>query len=89
MPPERTRSLHDTLLELQQQLAGSDRLDPALREELRAAMEEIRSRIDAGEEADHPLVERLRELMLRFDAAHPSLAEAIGAVANALARIGI
>jgi len=87
--PERTRSLHDTLLELQQQLAGT-RLDPALlREELRAAMQEIRARIDAGEEADHPLVERLRELMLRFDAAHPSMAEAIGAVANALARIGI
>lgn len=86
---ERTRSLHETLLELQQQLAGTDRLDPALREELRAAMEEIRARVEAGEEAENPLVEQVRELMLRFDAAYPGLAEAIGAVARALARIGI
>lgn len=86
---ERTRSLHETLLELQQQLAGTDPLDPALREELRATMEEIRARVEAGEEAENPLVEQVRELMLRFDAAHPSLAEAIGAVARALARIGI
>jgi hypothetical protein len=77
------------LVELQQQLAETERLDPALREELRGAMAEIRARIEAGEEVEPSLADRVRELMLRFDAAHPSLAEAIGAVARALARIGI
>ena len=86
---ERTRSLHETLLELQQQLAGTQPLDPALREELREAMEEIRARVEAGEEAERPVLDRVRGLMLRFEAAHPSVAEAIGAVAGALARLGI
>ena len=31
----------------------------------------------------------VRELMLRFDAAYPALADAIGAVVRSLARIGI
>lgn len=86
---ERTRSLHETLVELQQQLAGMDVLNPALRDELRAAMEEIRAKVEAGEEAELPVVARLRELMLRFEAAYPSVADAVGAVASALARIGI
>lgn len=86
---QRTRSLHDTLLELQQQLAGTEPLDPALREELRSAMEEIQRRVEAGEEAEHPLVERVRALMLRFDTSYPALADAIGAVVRSLARIGI
>lgn len=86
---ERTRSLHETLVELQQQLAGTNVMNPALREELRAAMEEIRAKVEAGEEAEHPVVERLRELMLRFEATYPNVADAVGAVASALARIGI
>ena len=86
---ERTRSLHETLVELQQQLADTDVTNPALREELRAAMEEIRAKVAAGEEAEPTAVERLRELMLRFEASYPSVAEAVGAVASALARIGI
>jgi hypothetical protein len=86
---ERTRSLHETLVELQQQLASTDVSNPALREELRAAMEEIRAKVEAGEEAEPGVVDRLRELMLRFEASYPSVAEAVGAVASALARIGI
>lgn len=86
---QHTRSLRDRLVELQQQLAGTEPLDPALRDELRATLEEIQRRIEAGEEAEHPLVERVRELMLRFDAAYPALADAIGAVVRSLARIGI
>jgi hypothetical protein len=87
--PERTRGLHETLLELHEQLAREGALDPALRDELRTALQEIRARVDAGSEADRPLAERLSELMLRFEAAHPALSDAVGAVVRALARLGI
>lgn len=87
--PERTRGLHETLTELHEQLAREGALDPALREELRAAMEEIRARVDAGAAADRPLADRVSDLMLRAEAAHPALAEAVGAVVRALARLGI
>ena len=47
------------------------------------------ARVDAGSEADRPLADRVSDLMLRFEAAHPALADAVGAVARALARLGI
>lgn len=87
--PERTSGLHETLIELHQQLDRVGALDPALREELRATIEEIRARIDAGEEAERPLAERVSDLMLRFEAEHPALADAVGGVVRALARLGI
>jgi hypothetical protein len=85
---ERTRDLHETLLELERQLASERALDPRLREELRLTIEEIRERIDAGT-ADAPLTDRVSELMLRFEAAHPALAETVGAVVRQLAGLGI
>ena len=87
--PERTRNLHDTLAELHRQLAEVPSLEPALREELRAAMDEIRERIEAGGDAEGSLLDRVSELTLRFEAEHPALADAAGAVARALARLGI
>lgn len=87
--PERTRGLHDTLVELHEQLARERTLDPALQAELRAALAEIRSRVDAGDQADASLAGRVSQLMLRFEAAHPALADAVGAVVRALARLGI
>jgi hypothetical protein len=87
--PDNTHGLHETLVELHEQLAREGSLDPALRDELRAAMEEIRARVDAGSEPDRPLAERISDLMLRFEADHPALADAAGAVARALARLGI
>jgi hypothetical protein len=52
-------------------------------------MEEIRARIDAGEDAEDSLLGRISELTRRFEAEHPALADAAGAVARALARLGI
>jgi hypothetical protein len=89
LPPEPTRDLHATLAELQQQLAEVRSLDPALRGELENAMEEIRARIDAGRDAEESLLEGVRDLMLRFEADHPALSDAAGAVVRALARLGI
>jgi hypothetical protein len=87
--PESTRHLHETLVELHEQLARGEPLDPALRAELRAAVEEMRARVEAGEAAERPLLERISDLMLRFGAAHPTLADAVGSVVRALARLGI
>ena len=86
---ERTRDLHATLVELHRQLAETPSLDPALRAELRGAMEEIRVRVEAGKAAERSLLERVSDLALRFEAEHPTLADAAGAVARALARLGI
>jgi hypothetical protein len=85
---EPTRKLHETLVELDRQLAGAE-LDPALRAELRERLDALRARVDAGEAAEGSLLAGIRELTLRFEAEHPALAEAVGAVASALARIGI
>lgn len=87
--PDPTRSLHATLAELHEQLARSDLHDPALREELRAALDDIRARVEAGEAAERPVLDRIEELMLRLEAAHPAIAESVGAVVRALARMGI
>jgi hypothetical protein len=86
---DRTRKLHDALAELHRQLARAESLDPALRRELLAAMDEVNAQLDAGREAEAPLAERVSDLMLRFEAAHPALSEAVGAVASALSRLGI
>jgi len=86
---ERTRGLHETLVELHEQLGRAGALDPALRAELHAAMDEIRARVEAGAEAERPLAERISDLMLRFEAEHPALADAVGGVVRALARLGI
>lgn len=87
--PERARNLHETLAELHRQLAAAESLDPSLQAELRGAMEEIRARVAAGETGERSLRERIAELTLRFEAEHPALADAAGAVAQALARLGI
>jgi hypothetical protein len=85
---EPTRKLHETLIELDRQLAGTN-LDPALRAELRERLDALRARVDAGEAAEGSLLAGIRALTLRFEAEHPALADAVGAVASALARIGI
>ena len=88
--PERARSLHATLLELQEQLEGAGSLDGELRAELRRAADEIERRLDGGEETiEPPLVEQIQTLMLRFESEHPTAAEAVGRVVRALSRLGI
>jgi hypothetical protein len=86
---DRTRKLHETLAALHRQVESADSLDPALRAELLATMDEIRAEIDAGREAEPPLTKRVSDLVLRFEAEHPALSDAVGAVAIALSRLGI
>ena len=87
--PDDTRDLHDKLVELEAQLARTGASDGKLREELRTALDEVRARVDAGAAAERPLLEGLSELMLHLEAEHPTIAASVGAVANALARMGI
>jgi Domain of unknown function (DUF4404) len=86
--PEPIRTLREKLRELERQLEGTE-LDPALRAELQERLREVRDRCDAGTRAEDSLLEGIRDLTLRFEAAHPALSEAVGAVASALAQIGI
>lgn len=89
--PERA-ALHATLSRLHEQLEAAESLDPELRDELREAMAEIRSALDEEAGGASPLeglAGRLQDLALRFEGSHPRLAEVMGAVVDALARLGI
>jgi hypothetical protein len=89
--PDRA-ALQDTLHRLHEQLEAADSLDEDLRAELREAMHEIRVALeDEGDEGLplEGLARRLRELTLRFEGSHPRLAEVVGMLVDALARLGI
>ena len=85
------RALQQTLQELHQRLSSEEALDAELRDELRRTMEEIGRRLEdeKGDGLDAPLLERVRELVLRFESEHPTVAEAVERVTNALSRLGI
>ena len=56
---------------------------------LREAISEIRAKLDAEDAAEPPLGDRLREVVLRFESEHPTLAEATERGVGALSRLGI
>lgn len=88
--PERARSLHATLVELQEQLDDAGSIDGGLRAELRRAADEIERRLDKGDSSlEPPLLDQVRALMLRFEGEHPALAEAVERVVDSLSRLGI
>ncbi len=86
--PERAQ-LRETLAELHRELAATDAISAELESELREALEEIRAKLAEDEALESPLLERVRDLMLRFESAHPALSEAVGRVVRTLARLGI
>lgn len=82
---ERVKDLHDTL-------AAGEPLTSGQRASLDRVLEEVESLL--GEEDEDALdldslAERVREAGLHFEESHPNLTAAIGAVADALARMGI
>ncbi len=91
--PERSPSLHETLVELNTQLEESGELEPGLREELRATADEIRAALevseDAAKELSPSLLDRLKEAVRRFEGSHPKLTAATGRVIDALSELGI
>jgi hypothetical protein len=85
------RALNQRLDELRTELAESESLSPDERARLEALLRDVRAHAEgdtAGEEP-HTLSEQLREATSQFEESHPNLTFAIGAVADALSRLGI
>ncbi|HTQ37839.1 MAG TPA: DUF4404 family protein [Pirellulales bacterium] len=85
-----TEQLKATLEQLHGQLAEIDTLDPAARDNLSAAMQEIQRALqNKTSPAAKPLMRRLGESARQFEDSHPALAGTIGSLIDALGRSGI
>ena len=87
------RRLQAELASLHDELSRSRSVDPESRELLVALAHDIEALLERSEPRDAdeelPLVERLRAATERFEESHPALTEAIGRIADQLARMGI
>ena len=89
------QELRRRLEDLHRELAGIDRVDAGLEpllDELKSDIEAVLERSEhpgAEEGAPQGLADRLSEAVERFEAGHPALASAMGAVIDQLARLGI
>jgi hypothetical protein len=79
-------AIHDAVAKLHAALAESPTLTPELRADLETVLRDVERVLGATE---HPLAVRATELTARFEANHPKLAESLGALARALAGVGI
>lgn len=91
MPPR--RALNERLEELRTELAQSESLTESDRRRLESLLRSIRAHA-AGEPSDdddepESLSEQLRDATEQLEEEHPRLTLAIGAVADALSRLGI
>ena len=84
--------LHATISELERELRGIKSLDNESRQMLEQAAHDIR---DALQDKEQPaadrlsLVERLQEVVERFESTHPSLTAVLGRLIDGLAQMGI
>ncbi|RMF20476.1 MAG: DUF4404 family protein [Deltaproteobacteria bacterium] len=91
------RELRTLVGRLREELARSEKLDEDAREQLRAIAAEIDELLEGGAEAsneekssqERSLVERLTEASRAFESSHPRLVEALGRIADTLAKLGI
>ena len=81
--------LRETLKELRAELARNESGDPAARERVEAASQEIEAWLERAEEPEGSLNDRLRESAVRFEKEHPNLAGAVRRVVEALSDLGI
>ncbi len=89
MSPE---SLRARVKDVHETLERGEPLTPEQRARLDAVLEEVEGRLEAerpDSDEEDSLVERVREAGLQFEESHPNLTAAVGAVADALARLGI
>ncbi len=92
---DQTEALRETLRQLHEQLVEADTVDPKVQTLLRNTLEEIHAMLersrdeDAGASDHQSLTDRLSETAKHFEESHPTLAEAVGRVADALSRLGI
>ena len=85
--------LLEILNELHEALESAESVDPALRAPLRGTMDEIRevleSSDDEGPTGDHSLAERVSDLAVDFEAAHPTIAGTLNRLTHLLSSMGI
>lgn len=82
------RAVSERLEHLSRELAASASLSAADRERLEQLIADVRDHNDRDEH-EASLSDRLQEAMSHLEESHPRLTLAIGAVADALAAIGI
>ena len=88
MAPQRAFS--ESLARLRSELAMAHTLPTEERERLETLLEEvIRSAEGDGGDEEDSIAHHLQEAMERFEESHPTLTHAIGAVAEALSRLGV
>jgi Domain of unknown function (DUF4404) len=83
------RAVSERLEQLRRELAASSSLSPADRERLEQLIADVHDHHESDQHEPQSLADSLQDAMSHFEATHPRLTLAIGAVAEALARIGI
>jgi len=93
MPGMGERHLRQMLEQLHAELQRTDTIDGRSRELLRGMVADIEDLLareqTQGLKQPESIVARLREAVRTFEATHPALTDAIGGVADALARMGV
>lgn len=93
LTPVSQEQLKKTLRELHQALESADSVDPALHAPLRATMDEIQELLDAssgeGHSGEHPLADRVSDLAVDFEAAHPTIAGTLNRLTHLLSSMGV
>lgn len=74
--------LHDAL-------ESAETIDAQLAGELQGAIQEIRSKLADANAVEPPALDRLQDLVLRFETEHPAFSNVTGRVVRTLARLGI
>jgi uncharacterized protein YaaN involved in tellurite resistance len=88
----REQHLRQMLEQLHTELQRTDAIDDRSRELLRSVLDDIEDLLERkqkGGTQPESIIERLREAVRTFETTHPTLTDAIGGVADALARMGI
>jgi ElaB/YqjD/DUF883 family membrane-anchored ribosome-binding protein len=83
------RALNERLDQLRTELAASSSLSAADRKRLERLIGEVREHIEQERHEPQSLADRLQDATAHLEETHPRLTIAIGAVAEALSRLGI
>ncbi len=83
------RALSERVEQLRSELAASASLSAPERKRLEQLIADVREHIEREEHEPQSLADRLQDATSHFEETHPRLTLAIGAVAEALARLGI
>jgi hypothetical protein len=83
------RALSDRLEQLRRELAASASLSAADRQRLEQLIADVRDHAEREQHEPQSLADRLQEATGHFEESHPRLTMSIGAVAEALSRLGI